>query len=58
MLRPGWRNGEQHRHAINGLTLRITHTHNRLGSLWVSRVWKTKENDRIGDLQRDPITTL
>jgi hypothetical protein len=50
MLRPGWCNGEQHRNAINGLTLRITHMHNHLGSLWVSRVWKTKENDRIRDL--------
>jgi hypothetical protein len=50
MRRPGWLHGKLHRHAIDGLSLRISHTHDQLGSLWESRVWETKKDNWLRDL--------
>jgi hypothetical protein len=49
---------EHDRQPIHWLTLSITDTHNHFARLWQAQAGSTKKNERVGDVQRNPIPVL
>ena len=58
VLRPGRLSREHDRQPIHWLTLRITDTHNHFARLWQAHAGSTKKNERVGDVQSNPIPVL
>jgi len=58
VLRPGRLSREHDRQPIHWLTLSITDTHNHFARLWQAHAGSTKKNERVGDVQSNPIPVL